>query len=54
MIDLRCIDNLNTILLWKQTFDPCEPKWPQVDRWPHNIEEGPNLMYINASYGNAM
>ena len=19
------------------TFDPCDPTWPQVDIWPHNI-----------------
>ena len=19
------------------TFDPSDPKWPQIDTWPHNI-----------------
>ena len=22
------------------TFDPSDPKWPQIDTWPHNIGRG--------------
>ena len=40
MIALRCIDKSKTILLWNPIFDPCDPKWPQVDPWPHNIFRG--------------
>ena len=25
---------------WKKPFDPCDPKWPQVDLWLHNIGRG--------------
>ena len=35
MIVLRCIDNLKKILLWKWTFDLCDPKWPQIDPSDH-------------------
>ena len=54
MIVLRCIDNLKTILLWKPWFDPYDPKWSQVDRWPHNIGRGPNVMCMHGSYGQAI
>ena len=26
----------------KITFRPCDPKWPQIDNWPHNIGSGSN------------
>ena len=29
-----------TTLLWKSTFDPYDPKWPQGDCWTHDIDRG--------------
>ena len=43
----------------KKPFDPSDPKWPQVDIWPHNKERGfetdmKAYMYDSESYGHAM
>ena len=27
-------------ILLKWPFVPCDPKWPQFDNWPHNIDRG--------------
>ena len=44
-ICMSYIDKLRNIeeimhIRWKWPFDSCDPKWPQVDLWPHNIGRG--------------
>ena len=44
-ICMSYIDKLRNIeeimhIKWKWPFDSCDPKWPQVDLWPHNIGRG--------------
>ena len=36
------------------TFDPSDPKWPQIDIWPHDIGRGFQDDDIYESYGHAM
>ena len=39
---------------WKSKFGHYDPKWPQVNIWPHNIGISLNLMNMCESYGYAM
>ena len=44
----KCMNNMNILsyikevihFKWKSKFDHYDPKWPQVDIWPHNIGTG--------------
>ena len=45
MIVLHCIDNFKTILMWKPTFDPCDPI---------TQAKGPKQMCMHESYRQAI